>query len=53
MPIIIVEEEKDAISHTVFLNDFVFHYVDNPKNTQTLKNLAIEEAQHVLIISKV
>lgn len=33
-------------------HDYVYHYVDDPKYAQCLKNLNVTEAYHVLIISK-
>ena len=53
-PIVICDTKKNIESLKIIINkyDYVYHYVDDPKNANTLVNLNISKAKHVLIVSK-
>jgi len=55
MPIIIWDTKDNIESCKRLINkyEFIYLYVDDPKNADWLKNLNVSEAYHVLIISKI
>lgn len=54
MPILIWDDHTtiDAVRRVINKYNYVYQYVDDPKNTSSLKNLNIAGCHHVIIISK-